>query len=75
LVYRLKPQTYGDNKEFSRLKLVKQETIYTPFHSALDTITKANPGDMNQFIKLLQEKLDEQMESSPVNQTLDSPFE
>jgi hypothetical protein len=29
---------------------------------------------MEDFIKLLQEKLDEQLETSPVNQTVEKPF-
>jgi len=32
------------------------------------------PGRMEDFIKLLQEKLDEQLETPPTNQTIERPF-
>lgn len=40
----------------------------------LPSIALDRPGKLEDFVKLLQEKLDEQLESSPVNQTMERPF-
>lgn len=47
-----------------RYTLRLKRTVYTKFHEALDTISISEPGDMNDFIELLQNKLDEKLESS-----------
>lgn len=36
--------------------------------------TTASPGNIDDFIKLLQEKLDEQLETPPNNKTIEKPF-
>jgi hypothetical protein len=64
LLYDLVPQ--GDS-----FTLKKVDTIYTKFFSALSAITTSKPGDVNDFIKVLQDKLDQQLETPPQNQTLD----
>lgn len=45
------------------LKLV--DTVYTEFEPALLKITTAEPGNINDFIALLQDKLDERLEGNP----------
>lgn len=55
-------------------KLQKVDEIYTEFESSLLSITKPVPGKIDDFMKLLQDKLDEQMETPPVNKTIDKPF-
>jgi hypothetical protein len=57
-----------------RYRLKKVEEIFTEFESALVSITTASPGKVEDFIKVLQEKLDEQLESPPVNKTIERPF-
>ena len=57
-----------------RYCLKKVDEIFTEFESALVSITTASPGKVEDFIKLLQEKLDEQLESPPVNKTIERPF-
>jgi hypothetical protein len=57
-----------------RYRLKKVDEIFTEFESALVSITTASPGKVEDFIKLLQEKLDEQLESPPVNKTIERPF-
>ncbi|WP_135480865.1 NotI family restriction endonuclease [Candidatus Chloroploca mongolica] len=54
LVYQL--QASDDQ---GRYKLVHSQTVYTQFTSALQRITNADPGSENDFLKLLQRKLDE----------------
>lgn len=54
--------------------LTKVDEIYTKFEPALLTITTPSPGKVVDFIKLLQEKLDEQLETPPTNKTIKRPF-
>jgi len=60
LLYELKHATQGN-----RFTLVKEEAIYTEFRPALDRIISPEPGDVKDFIEVLQEKLDEQLNESP----------
>jgi len=54
--------------------LRKADEVFTEFEPALLTITTPSPGSVEDFIRLLQEKLDEQLETPPVNQTVEKPF-
>jgi len=49
----------------NRLKLVLCETIYTQFRSAVDQISTTSPGDVDDFIQVLQDKLNEERNSIP----------
>jgi len=60
--------------ESGRYSLKKVDEVYTEFEPALLSITTASPGKVEDFIKLLQEKLDEQLETPPVNKTIENPF-
>ena len=64
----------GKRQEPGRYRLKKVDEIYTEFEPALVSITTAAPGEVEGFIKLLQEKLDEQLETPPVNNTIERPF-
>lgn len=57
-----------------RYKLTKIDEVFTEFQPALLSITTAIPGNVDDFIKLLQEKLDEQLETPPINKTIERPF-
>ncbi len=67
LVYDLK-------LESGKLQLEKIDTVYTEFQASLITITQPVPGKLEDFIKILQEKLDEQLENPPKNETIEKPF-
>lgn len=54
LVYDLKQDPVEN-----RRRLTLSQTVYTRFLPALDRITKSEPGDVGEFIYLLQTKLDE----------------
>lgn len=54
LVYQLQA-----SDEQGRYKLVRSQTVYTQFTSALQRITNADPGSEGDFLKILQRKLDE----------------
>lgn len=58
----------------ARYRLTKVDEIYTKFQPALMFITTPRPGKVNSFIKVIQEKLDEQLETPPVNKTIERPF-
>lgn len=57
-----------------RYSLKKVDEVFTQFQSALVSITTPLPGKVEDFIKLLQGKLDEQLETPPVNKTIEGPF-
>ncbi|KAF0143888.1 MAG: hypothetical protein FD156_2270 [Nitrospirae bacterium] len=54
--------------------LKKVDEVFTEFEPALLSITTASPGKVQDFIKLLQEKLDDQIETPPINKTIEKPF-
>lgn len=53
------------DKKRNRYILIRKRTVYTEFESALDQITKSEPGDMKEFVALLQEKLNEKLNENP----------
>ncbi len=61
-------------KEAKRYALKKVDEVFTEFEPALLSITTPLPGKIADFINLLQEKLDDQIEAAPVNQTIERPF-
>lgn len=67
LIYELRPES-------NRFRLEQVDVVHTEFHSALQTITQPLPGRLEDFMKSLQEKLDEQMETPPKNQIIEQPF-
>jgi hypothetical protein len=70
MIYDLKlPTKAGDQYE-----LFRERIIYTQFEAALNQITKSRPGKMVDFIAHLQEKVDEKLETPPINRTLENPF-
>ncbi len=73
LIYDLKLHV-EEGRRPGRYCLTKVDEIFTEFEPALLSITTPSPGDMKDFIKLLQEKLDEQLETPPTNQTIERPF-
>ena len=70
-IYDLAAVKDGDH---DRYRLQKLDVVYTEFQSALLSITTAVPGNIDDFVRLLQEKLDDQLETPPNNKTLDKPF-
>jgi len=60
LLYDLKK-----NQDANMYELVKHGVIYTEFNPALERIIKPVPGDVEDFIQLLQNKLDEQLDGNP----------
>jgi hypothetical protein len=57
-----------------RYKLTKIDEVFTEFAPALLSITTPVPGKVDDFVKLLQERLDEQLETPPNNKTIEKPF-
>ena len=57
-----------------RFKLVKVDEVFTKFQPSLVKITTPQPGKMDDFINLLQQKLDDQLETAPVNSVIESPL-
>ncbi len=57
-----------------KYKLQKTKIVYTKFYDALNIITTPKAGNIEDFLKSLQEKVDEKLESPPVNKTIENPF-
>jgi len=64
----------GKDHGAGRYSLKKVDEVFTEFEPALLSITTASPGKVEDFIKLLQEKLDDQIETPPINKTIEKPF-
>ena len=57
-----------------RFNLLKIDEIFTKFQASLMSITTPQPGQIGEFMKVLQEKLDDQLESTPTNQSIENPL-
>lgn len=73
LIYDLE-LTKEKDQEAGRYSLKKVDEVFTEFEPALLSITTASPGKVEAFIKLLQEKLDDQIETPPTNKIIEKPF-
>lgn len=71
LIYDLKLVEESGQKKF---KLCKVDEVFTEFEPALLSITTPSPGNISDFLNLLQEKLDEQLETPPITRTIEKPF-
>ena len=70
MIYDLNPP----EKDGDQYELFRDRIVYTKFEAALNQITKSRPGKMEDFISLLQEKVDEKLENPPINRTIENPF-
>jgi len=68
LIYDLQMTTINGQQ---RYKLTKIDEVFTEFAPALLSITTPVPGKMDDFVKFLQERLDEQLETPPTNMTIE----
>jgi len=73
LIYELKLQPYTEHGG-RRYHLTKIDEAFTEFEPALASITTPTPGRMEDFVKILQEKIDVKLENPPTNETIDRPF-
>lgn len=73
LIYDLE-LTKEKGQSSERYKIKKVDEVFTGFESSLLSITTPSPGKIGDFVKLLQEKLDEQLETPPVNRIIEKPF-
>ena len=73
LIYDLE-LTKEKSQKSGRLSLKKVDEVFTEFEPALHSITTPSPGIVEDFMRLLQEKFDEQLETPPLNVTIERPF-
>lgn len=71
MIYDLKPPS--KNGEY--YELYRKQIVYTRFAPALEQITKPKPGAIGDFLRVLQTKVDEKLETPPANQTIQNPLE
>lgn len=63
------------SKKNNSYTLVLKKTVYTAFETSLSQITKSEAGDVEDFVGVLQEKLNEKLnDTPPTNQTIDEVF-
>ncbi len=63
------------NQQQNIFTLQKVQTVYTAFEDSLDQITRSDAGKMEEFIAVLQEKLDEKLNGAPPDvHTIDEVF-
>lgn len=51
----------------NKYSLVPHRKVFTKFNESINQITIAKPGDIKEFMKLLQTKLDECLDGESVN--------
>ncbi|MBN2380187.1 hypothetical protein JXM67_10355 [candidate division WOR-3 bacterium] len=61
---------YDLKRTNSKYKLYLVETVYTEFWPALSKITTPEPGNIDEFISLLQDKLADKFDTPPDNKTI-----
>ena len=71
LIYDLELCGTGAEK---RYRLKKVDEVFTEFESALLSITTPVPGKIDDFMNMLQVKIDGELETPPTNMTIDKPF-
>ena len=57
-----------------RFRLIKVDETFTKFQPSLISITTPRPGKIDDFLKSLQQRLDDQLESEPINQLIENPL-
>jgi hypothetical protein len=65
----------SSSEGLGRYELTRADTVYTEFSPALGAITTPSPGDVKDFVRILQAKLDEQLETPPNTRTIEEPPE
>jgi hypothetical protein len=53
------------NKSDNVFEMHKVNTVYAQFKKVLDKITMPSPGEINDFVTVLQDKLDEKLDGNP----------
>ena len=72
-IYDLEP-IKATGRSAAKYSLRKIDEVFTRFEPALLAMTTPSPGQVEDFVRLLQEKLDEQLETPPTNKTVERPF-
>jgi len=64
------------DKTCNSFALKRWKAVYTKFAESLEKITRSEPGDMKDFVEVLQEKVDEKLDSNnpPDTEVIDAPF-
>ena len=62
------------NNDTNLYSLTKTREVYTRFHDSLEKITRSDPGDIADFMTILQEKVTAKLENPPDTETIDATF-
>lgn len=69
MLYEAQPVPDGAAQP-ERYDLRRMRQVYTKFAPALTSLTTASPGPVEDFVNVLQAKLDEKLETEPINRIL-----
>jgi hypothetical protein len=61
---------YDLEQQSDRLNLVLSDTIYTKYWAAINRISTPETGKLEDFLEVLQQKLDNKLDNSPNTQTI-----
>lgn len=53
------------------MNISKTKSVYTAFSETLNTISQPKIGNVDDFLKVLQAKVDNKLEAAPINQTIE----
>jgi len=73
MIYDVLPRQ-NQGRTNQQMQLVKHKTVSTRFEPALAQITKSRAGKIEDFMRVLQVKIDEKLENPPTTQTLENPL-
>ncbi len=61
-------------KDQNTYTLTNVREVYTKFHESLEKITRSVPGDVQNFVDMLQEKVNNKLDTPPDTETIDATF-
>jgi len=73
MIYDVVPRQ-NKGRANQQMQLLRHSVVYTKFEPALAQITKSRPGKIEDFMRVLQVKIDEKLENPPNMQTLENPL-
>lgn len=54
--------------------LTRHKQVYTKFNESLEKITRSTPGEMQEFVAVLQSKVNDALDNPPDSETIDATF-
>lgn len=62
------------NETRNEYVLTRAKQVYTKFNESLEKITRSTPGEINEFVEVLQSKVNDVLDNPPDTETIDAQF-